>query len=158
MFKLDLMPAGGGKSWDDGGCGQVAAILISYSAFAIHSLRFLYFKDGSYNLSENHGRLSGSSQMIRLDCPTEFLTEVHGFRSIAFGSGSDELSSITFVTNKSTYGPFGKSNPSSGDSDFKFRLRSRGDSINGFHGTINNLSWFCRKHWYLFTDLKPLHL
>ncbi|CAH9091380.1 unnamed protein product [Cuscuta europaea] len=76
--------------------------------------------------------------MIRLDCPTEFLTEVHGLRSFLSGPGNI-VSSITFVTNKSTYGPFGKTKPSSDDSDFEFRLGSGGDdSINGFHGTINS--------------------
>ncbi|CAH9122241.1 unnamed protein product [Cuscuta epithymum] len=136
MFKIDLMQSRGGKSWDDGGCGEVAGILISYSASSINSLRFLYSKDGALKFSEDHGTLSDSTQMIRLDYPTEVLTEVHGFRCSTHVSGYG-LGSITFVTNKATYGPFGVKRSSLDDSVFKFQLGSEADSINGFHGTVN---------------------
>ncbi|CAH9122238.1 unnamed protein product [Cuscuta epithymum] len=163
MFKIDLMPAGGGESWDDGGRGQVAAILISYSQDSINSLRFLYFKDGELQFSEDHGKLSGSSQMIRLGYPTEFLTAVHGYRT-----NNNGVSSITFVTNKAKYGPFGDTEATP-DNDydiaFKFRRSSAGDSINGFHGTVNSHGHIGSIGIYLHTatsaarpDSKPLSL
>ncbi|CAH9071876.1 unnamed protein product [Cuscuta epithymum] len=138
MFKIDLMQSRGGKSWDDGGCGEVAGILISYSASSINSLRFLCSKDGALKFSEDHGTLSDSTQMIRLDYPTEVLTEVHGFRWSTHVSWGYGLCSITFVTNKATYGPFGVKRSSLDDSVFKFQLGSEADSINGFHGTVNS--------------------
>ncbi|CAH9110928.1 unnamed protein product [Cuscuta epithymum] len=138
MFKIDLVPANGGVSWDDCGRGEVAAILVSYSPYCVNSLRFLYFKDGELQFSEDHGKLSDSIRMIRLDYPTEVLIEVHGFRRFTYVSCGG-LSSITFVTNRATYGPFGENRApsSSNDSIFKFRLGSEADSINGFHGTVD---------------------
>ncbi|CAH9099554.1 unnamed protein product [Cuscuta europaea] len=83
-------------------------------------------------------------EQIKLDPPTEFLTQVHGVqRRCSLPANtikSYEVSSITFVTNKATYEPFGRKNsPSSGHTVFKFQLGSSADfiSMDGFHGTVN---------------------
>ncbi|VFQ60057.1 unnamed protein product [Cuscuta campestris] len=132
----------GVEAWDDGGLGQVAGILVSYSSSTINSLRFLYFKDGAFQFSEEHGKLRDNTEMIKLDYPTESLTMVHGSYNVWHDNLAQNVSSITFVTNKATYGPFGlqvqpKPN-STGPLFFKFRLGSQADWINGFHGTVKN--------------------
>ncbi|RAL43073.1 hypothetical protein DM860_009855 [Cuscuta australis] len=119
MLKIDLMKphaAYGVQAWDDGGLGQVAGILVSYSSSTLNSLRFLYFKDGAFQFSEEHGQLCDNSEMIKLDYPTEFLTMVHGSFSVRYDNIAENVLSITFVTNKHNHSrtPLDLSSSSSG--------------------------------------------
>lgn len=158
------MPSHLGEAWDEFDLGEVVAILISYSSFTITSLRFLYVKNNVFQMSKQYGRLEGSSRMvcissyylktyhcwigilkfcfsfgymymqIMLDYPTEFLTAVHGYRN------STNVTSLTFVTNKATYGPLGKDYSKSPLSDYSFDLPlgSEVGWFKGFHGTVYN--------------------
>ena len=71
---------------------------------------------------------------VKLDYPDEFLTSVHGH----FGSlnqwGPNFVRSLSFVSNKKTYGPFGV------EQGTHFSVPMSGTKIVGFHG---------RCGWYL---------
>nr|GMD02509.1 jacalin-related lectin 3 isoform X1 [Ipomoea batatas]GMD21536.1 jacalin-related lectin 3 isoform X1 [Ipomoea batatas] len=111
---VDLVRGGLGNPWDDHSLGQVVGIVVSYNSTSIHTLRFLCVKDNIHQISEQHGCSGGNSEMVRiaLDYPTEFLTAVRGYRdgsaNLYSSSSSITIKSITFVTNKATYGPFGQ--------------------------------------------------
>nr|GMD23115.1 inactive protein RESTRICTED TEV MOVEMENT 1-like [Ipomoea batatas] len=147
------MPEGSGEKWDehslgqvegimDHSLGQVIGIVVSYNSTFIHTLRFLCVKDNIRQISEQHGCSGGNSEMIALDYPTEFLTAVHGYRDGSanlYSSGSSiTIKSITFVTNKATYGPFGQQLKGNCGTPFGFKI-SGNDSrnwISGFYGTV----------------------
>ncbi|RAL43075.1 hypothetical protein DM860_009857 [Cuscuta australis] len=127
MIKMDLIPPPSGDETPP----------------SINSLTFLYSKNNNLQFSPQHGTRIAHSQMIRLDYPAEFLTWVHGVyytgrSSYNYNDDVVCVSSITFETNKATYGPFGgiSSKPYHDSFVFDYRLGS-GDSINGFHGTVN---------------------
>nr|GME04361.1 inactive protein RESTRICTED TEV MOVEMENT 1-like [Ipomoea batatas]GME04407.1 inactive protein RESTRICTED TEV MOVEMENT 1-like [Ipomoea batatas]GME15521.1 inactive protein RESTRICTED TEV MOVEMENT 1-like [Ipomoea batatas] len=86
--------------------------------------------------------LKGGGCGIALDYPSEFLTGVHGNhgRSVNLYSSSSIITimSITFVTNKPTYGPFGRQHKDNCGTPFGFKI-SGNDSrnwISGFYGTV----------------------
>ncbi|XP_031121595.1 myrosinase-binding protein 2-like isoform X2 [Ipomoea triloba] len=134
IFKIDLMPSHHSDAvWDECDLGEVVGILISYNTSNIASLCFFYAKNNVFQMPTQHGRLEGSSRMILLDYPTEILTSVHGYRN------AKNVTSITFVTNKAKYGPFGKvysNNWSTNDDSFDLQLESKVGLISGFHGQV----------------------
>lgn len=74
---------------------------------------------------------------IKLDYPSEFLTWIRGyyvdFRPIVIQPAT-YVTSITFGTNKATYGPFGSHESCDIEFDFKFGTDA---SFGGFHGTTH---------------------
>ncbi|KAJ8565176.1 hypothetical protein K7X08_007752 [Anisodus acutangulus] len=124
-----------GTTWEDVDVGDIAMIFISYGR-AVSHLQFLYVKDGKFSLSGRHGDLMENLEIIKLDYPSEYVIGVNGRHGIF---GTDRiLKSITFVTNKSSYGPFPKNKPTymgSEDTDFNISVLDHG-WLNGFHGTI----------------------
>ncbi|KAK1390380.1 hypothetical protein POM88_018558 [Heracleum sosnowskyi] len=97
-----------GTSWDHLGKTEISQIFISWSNDWIDSIQFAYVEDGGTNavLSENIGGGKGSTYMesITFDCPSEYITRVSG--RYRYDLGSNYLWSITFDTNKGTYGPY----------------------------------------------------
>ncbi|XP_019155372.1 PREDICTED: jacalin-related lectin 3-like [Ipomoea nil] len=135
------MADGKGDTWDDNSLGQVVGILVSHTSrsTAIDSLRFLCVKDNVHQMSEEHGGGGDNSEMIMLDYPKEFLIEVHGIRNVAVGFNSTTkytIRSLTFVTNKATYGPFGQQRSCPNDIVFGFKIAGNepGNWIAGFYG------------------------
>ena len=81
---------------------------------------------------------------VKLDCPDEFLTSVHGYYGSLDGWGPVFVRSLTFRSNKKTYGPFGV------EQGTYFSFPMSGGKIVGFHG---------KSGWYLDAIgiyLKPL--
>lgn len=123
-----------GNVWDDKGRSDIAEIYI-FHGIKVHSLQFLYIENGTLVLSEKHGGASTSINnfdVVKLDYPSEFLTSL----SYDYDDSCDPhhaVSSITFGTNKCTYGPFGR--PGKLDSNkFNYRI-GPGRSFGGFHGS-----------------------
>lgn len=71
---------------------------------------------------------------VKLDCPDEFLTSVHGYYGSLDGWGPVFVRSLTFQSNKKTYGPFGV------EQGTYFSFPTSGGKIVGFHG---------KSGWYL---------
>ncbi|KAF3646816.1 putative AT-rich interactive domain-containing protein 2-like isoform X1 [Capsicum annuum] len=142
MDMIEVGPAGevrryGTTSWDAKGRGELAQIFVSYDHNSVYSLQFLFYKNGKL-VSEKHGFDDGrhvNFDSVILDYPSEFLTSISGsFHSITNGAA---LSSITFGTNKASYGPFG--DPSSTSTKhFNFQIGNQ-FSFGGFHGSVRQL-------------------
>nr|GMD26086.1 inactive protein RESTRICTED TEV MOVEMENT 1-like [Ipomoea batatas] len=107
------------------------------------------FMDNIHQISEQHGCSGGNSEMIALDYPTEFLTAVHGYRdgsaNLYSSSSSITIKSITFVTNKTTYGPFGQQLKGNCGTPFGFKFSGKESRnwISGFYGTVYQGSLEC---------------
>ncbi|XP_055815347.1 agglutinin alpha chain-like isoform X2 [Solanum dulcamara] len=136
-FKIETVTSSKlkGTTWEDVDVGDIAMIFISYGRTVSH-LQFLYVKDGNFSVSERHGDHIENLEIIKLDYPSEYLIGVNGRHGIF---GADRiLKSITFVTNKKSYGPFPKNKPTymtNEDTDFNLNVLDDG-WLNGFHGTI----------------------
>ncbi|CAN4089733.1 unnamed protein product [Withania somnifera] len=136
-FKIETMTSSKlkGATWEDVDVGDIAMIFISYGRSISH-LQFLYVKDGKFSLSGRHGDLIENLEIIKLDDPCEYLIGVNGRHGVV---GTDRiLKSITFVTNKNSYGPFPKHRPTymgSEDTEFNINVLDHG-WLNGFHGTV----------------------
>ncbi|MCD9559707.1 hypothetical protein HAX54_017877 [Datura stramonium] len=136
-FKIETMTSSKlrGTTWEDVDVGDIAMIFVSYGRTVSH-LQFLYVKDGKFSLSGRHGDLIENLEIIKLDYPSEYVIGVNG-RHGMFGS-ERIVKSITFVTNKNSYGPFPKNKPTymgGEDTEFNINVLDHG-WINGFHGTI----------------------
>ena len=82
---------------------------------------------------------------MKLECPDEFLTSIHGYYGSLNQRGSAFVRSLSFESNKKTYGPFGV------EQGTHFSFPMSGGKIVGFHG---------RCGWYLDSIgvyLKPLN-
>ncbi|CAN4114078.1 unnamed protein product [Withania somnifera] len=124
-----------GTAWEDVDVDEIAMIFISYGRSVGH-LQFLYVKDGKFSLSGSHGDPIENLETIKLDYPSEYVIGVNGRHGIF---GTDRiLKSITFVTNKNSYGPFPRDKPTYmgvEDTEFNINVLDHG-WINGFHGTM----------------------
>lgn len=134
MIKVGPGGFGGGSKWEENGRSEVAGIFVSYSRNTIQSLQFLFYENGNFVQSNKHGsHRSESFSAIVFDYPSEFLTSLSG-------SYDDEdeysvgLEAIKFNTNKGSYGPFGRTQPSTHASHFNFQIGNH-LLFGGFHGT-----------------------
>ncbi|KAF8013849.1 hypothetical protein BT93_I1647 [Corymbia citriodora subsp. variegata] len=117
-------PFGNGKNrWDDGRHADVRQIVVVYGP-AIESISFTYEEGHSFRHGTGDG---GEKNTIHLDWLTEFLTSVSGF--IMNDLGSTIINSLTFQSNKRTYGPFGT------ETGRKFSFPATGGKIIGFYGS-----------------------
>ncbi|KAG4382932.1 hypothetical protein GLYMA_14G194450v4 [Glycine max] len=74
----------------------------------IDSIQIEYDKKGSSIWSERHGGSGGrKTDKVKLDCPNEFLTKIHGYYGSLNQRGPNLVRSQSFESNKKTYGPFG---------------------------------------------------
>ncbi|XP_011028924.1 PREDICTED: uncharacterized protein LOC105128794 isoform X2 [Populus euphratica] len=138
-------PWGGqeGFLWDDGVHSTVKQLVIAHGA-GIDSIQVEYDRKGTSVWSQIHGGNGGMKTTVKLDCPDEFLTSVHGYYGSLDGWGPVFVRSLTFRSNKKTYGPFGV------EQGTYFSLPMSGGKIVGFHG---------KSGWYLDAIgiyLKPL--
>ncbi|KAJ0026058.1 hypothetical protein Pint_09030 [Pistacia integerrima] len=140
-------PWGGqnGVHWDDGVYTTVRQLVIAHGA-GIDSIQIEYDKKGSQVWSVKHGGNGGSKlDKVTLEYPDEFLTAVHGHYGTVNDWGAVCVRSLTFQSNKKTYGPFGI------EQGTYFSFPMTGGKIVGFHG---------RSGWNLDAIgvyLKPLH-
>lgn len=95
----------------------------------------MYDKNGKPITAENHGGVGGSrTAEIKLQYPEEYLTSVSGHYCPVVYGGSPVIRSLSFSSNKRTFGPFGV------EEGTPFTLSMDGASIVGFKG---------RGGWYL---------
>lgn len=129
-------PWGGqnGTRWDDGVHTTVRQLVIAHGA-GIDSIQIEYDNKGGSCWSEKHGGNGGTKfDQVKLDYPDEFLTSVHGHYGATNDRGSVFVRSLTFQSNRKTYGPFGV------EQGTYFSFPMTGGKIVGFHG---------RCGWYL---------
>ncbi|KAK4429256.1 Agglutinin [Sesamum alatum] len=110
----------GGKQWDDGVFSAVKGIHLHFtSAFTtgIHGIQFEYLGgDGRSIWSARHGAKSQKVVKIEIDGDDEFLIGLAGFYGRMNGckglddGGIEVIKSLTFYTNKGSYGPYGDGN------------------------------------------------
>ncbi|KAF5204049.1 Jacalin-related lectin [Thalictrum thalictroides] len=124
----------GGSNWDDGSYTGVRSITLVYDR-CIDSIRVEYDKNGKPVLAEKHGGTGGSqTTTIQLQYPEEFLTSVSGHYCPVVHGGSAVIRSLTFKSNRRSFGPFGVQE----GTPFSFPMD--GGLIVGFKG---------RSGWYL---------
>ncbi|KAK9270749.1 hypothetical protein L1049_026332 [Liquidambar formosana] len=144
---ISVGPWGGqnGIRWDDGVYSTVRQLVIVHGA-GIDSIQIEYDKKGSSVWSERHGGNGGSkTSKVNLDYPDEFLTSIHGYYGGLNEWGRVFIRSLTFESNRKTYGPFGI------EEGTYFSFPMSGGKIVGFHGKCS---------WYLDAIgayLKPLN-
>lgn len=124
----------GGSRWDDGIYSGVRQLVVVHGT-GIDSIQIEYDKKGSSIWSEKHGGTGGNkTDKVNLDYPDEFLTSVHGYYGSLNQWGHNLVRSLSFESNKKTYGPFGV------EQGTYFSVPMTGAKIVGFHG---------RCGWYL---------
>ncbi|XP_061347178.1 jacalin-related lectin 3-like [Gastrolobium bilobum] len=124
----------GGSRWDDGVYSGVRQLVIVHGA-GIDSIQIEYDKKGSSIWSEKHGGSGGhKTDKVKLEFPDEFLTSIYGYYGSLNQWGPNLVLSLSFESNKKTYGPFGV------EQGTHFSVPVTGAKIVGFHG---------RCGWYL---------
>ncbi|WMV47854.1 hypothetical protein MTR67_041239 [Solanum verrucosum] len=135
MIKVGPVGSNGGSIWEENGRSEVAGIFVSYTENRIQSLQFLFYENGKFVQSNKHGSQFSENFCAHVfDYPSEFLTSISG-SYIGDGYLSTGLDAIKFNTNEGSYGPFGRTEPTSSSKQFNFQLRNR--LFGGFHGTMS---------------------
>ncbi|KAK7325138.1 hypothetical protein VNO77_29240 [Canavalia gladiata] len=97
----------GGTGWDDGSFTGVREIKLVYD-LCIDSIHVVYDRNGKPFRAEKHGGVGGSKTAeIKLECPDEFLISVSGHYCPVFRGGTPVIRSLTFKSNRRTFGPYG---------------------------------------------------
>ncbi|XP_058001521.1 mannose/glucose-specific lectin isoform X2 [Hevea brasiliensis] len=122
----------GGDPWDDGMHTTIRQLVISCGSM-VNYVCIDYDKNGHSLWSSKHGQSVGDkTYSIKLDYPEEFLISLSG--SYSTNASSTIIQSLSFQSNKKTYGPFG-----SGKGNHEFSLSSIAyGKIIGFHGTCGD--------------------
>ncbi|GAA0142366.1 hypothetical protein Leryth_001632 [Lithospermum erythrorhizon] len=124
----------GGAAWDDGSFTGVREITLVYGR-CIDSMKVVYDKNGQPFPTPKHGGAGGSmTAEIKLQFPDEFLTSVSGYWYPVVHGGSPIIRSLTFKSNRSTFGPYGV------EEGIPFSFPMEGGKIVGFKG---------KSGWYL---------
>ncbi|XP_027091225.1 uncharacterized protein [Coffea arabica] len=132
---ISVGPWGGqdGYHWDDGVYSTVRQLVIAHGA-GIDCIQIEYDRNGTSMWSEKHGGNGGAKiDKVRLDYPNEFLTSIHGFYGSLQEWGPIFIRSLTFESNKRSYGPYGI------EQGTYFTFPMTQGKIVGFHG---NCGWF----------------
>ncbi|KAL3505631.1 hypothetical protein ACH5RR_031013 [Cinchona calisaya] len=128
MIKIGPVGNLNSGEWDEKGRTEIVQIFVSHDD-QIHSLQFQYYENGSLFLSDIHGQSNGNKfDVVKLDYPSEYLTCISGFKFPGY------LTSITFTTNRGTYGPFGQA--ARDNREFRFQL-GQDRQFGGFCGTAD---------------------
>ncbi|PSR96896.1 Jacalin-related lectin like, partial [Actinidia chinensis var. chinensis] len=131
----------GGSYWDDGSYNGVREISLAYGR-CIDSICVVYDKNGKPVAAEKHGGVGGNrTAEITLQYPEEFLTSVSGHYCPVVHGGTPVIRSLTFMSNRRTFGPYGV------EEGTPFSFSTDGALIVGFKG---------RSGWYL--DAVGFHL
>nr|CAB3478476.1 unnamed protein product [Digitaria exilis] len=117
----------GGKPWDDGVYTGVKQIYITRTDF-IGSIQIEYDRSGQSVWSTKHGNGGQITHRIKLDYPHEVLTCIYGYFNTCVEEGARVLRSITLVSSRGKYGPFGDEIGS------YFTSATTQGKVVGFHG------------------------
>ncbi|KAJ9536367.1 hypothetical protein OSB04_un000459 [Centaurea solstitialis] len=129
-----------GKYWDDGVFSTVKQIhvFVEESLNVLRAIQCVYIRrDSKLFLSSMHGGTSKDklelAALVNLDGTDEYLTQISGiYGPIGGFNGLEAITSITFHTNKSIYGPYGVESGTDGYTYFT-STESSGKVV-GFHG------------------------
>lgn len=126
-----------GNSFDHGIHSAVRQLVMgSIPPIGISFIQIQYYDDdnGTSSWTDKHGISESSlynsnteTTTIKLDYPDEFLTSVYGYYDKP-GLKQNYICSLTFKSNKRTYGPFGEERGN------YFSTKVNGAMIVGFHG------------------------
>nr|ARQ31656.1 lectin [Artocarpus nitidus subsp. lingnanensis] len=122
-----------GKAFDDGAYTGIREIKLSYNkGTAIGGFQVTYDLNGSPFVGKNHTSfITGFTTVkISLNFPYEYIVQVNGH--IGKVIGYTVVRSLTFKTNKKTYGPYGVT------SGTPFSLPIEKGLVVGFKGSIGN--------------------
>lgn len=151
----------GGKPWDDGVYTGVKQIYITRTDF-IGSVQIEYDRSGQSIWSTKHGNGGQITHRIKLDYPHEVLTCIYGYYNTCAEEGPRVLRSITLVSSRGKYGPFGD------EIGTYFTSATTEGKVVGFHGRsslyldaigVHMQHWLGdaktsgasnSKYWYLF--------
>ncbi|KAA8540313.1 hypothetical protein F0562_024124 [Nyssa sinensis] len=123
----------GGANWDDGSYNGVREITLVYDR-CIDSIRVVYDKNGKPVPADKHGGVGGNQiAEIKLQYPDEFFTSVSGHYCPVVYTGSPVIRSLTFQSNRRTFGPFGV------EEGTPFSFSMEGCRVVGFYGRSG---WF----------------
>ncbi|KAF2952565.1 jacalin-related lectin 3 [Oryza sativa Japonica Group] len=117
----------GGKPWDDGVYTGVKQIYIMRADF-IGSVQIEYDRSGQSIWSTRHGNGGQITHRIKLDYPHEVLNCIYGYYNTCQDEGPRVLRSITLVSNRGKYGPFGE------EVGTYFSSATTEGKVVGFHG------------------------
>ncbi|XP_020087616.1 jacalin-related lectin 3-like [Ananas comosus] len=117
-----------GDEWDDGCFDGVREILI-WHGDKINAIQFVDDRDGTSVLSDKHGGNGTNFDHIQLNYPSEYLTEINGFWGDSYYLPS-VIESLKFSSNRRSFGPFGRSEPSKRPASM---YDSRESAVNHFH-------------------------
>ncbi|KAL6610464.1 hypothetical protein ACP70R_040433 [Stipagrostis hirtigluma subsp. patula] len=117
----------GGRPWDDGVYTGVKQIYVMRGAF-IGSIQIEYDRDGRSIWSARHGNSGHITHRVKLDYPHEVLTCVYGYYNKSREEGPRVLRSLTFISNRGKYGPFGD------EAGAFFSSATTEGKVVGFHG------------------------
>ncbi|KAM7256432.1 hypothetical protein ACFE04_012173 [Oxalis oulophora] len=125
----------GGKPWNDGVFNGIKKIYLVNGESAIHCIQIQYDKHGQSLWSARHGGgTSGTSKLIKLDYPDEYLTHISGcYGSLKENEQKIVVKSLTFYSNiQQKYGPFGE------EKGTTFMMTSPKGKIVGLYGRNNS--------------------
>ncbi|EEE64302.1 hypothetical protein OsJ_19139 [Oryza sativa Japonica Group] len=117
----------GGRPWDDGVYTGVKQVYVMRGTF-IGSIQIEYDRGDQSVWSARHGTSGHITHRIKLDYPHEVLTCVYGYYNTNREEGPRVLRSITFISNRGKYGPFGE------EFGAYFSSAKTEGKVVGFHG------------------------
>uniref|UniRef100_J3M8Q2 Jacalin-type lectin domain-containing protein n=1 Tax=Oryza brachyantha TaxID=4533 RepID=J3M8Q2_ORYBR len=117
----------GGRPWDDGVYTGVKQVYVMRGSF-IGSIQIEYDRGDQSVWSARHGTSGHITHRIKLDYPHEVLTCVYGYYNTNREEGPRALRSITFISNRGKYGPFGE------EFGAYFSSAKTEGKVVGFHG------------------------
>ncbi|KAG6704978.1 hypothetical protein I3842_07G158700 [Carya illinoinensis] len=119
----------GGTMFDDRMYTGIKRINLSRNMVGIVWIRVLYDRDGDAIWGSKHGGNGGyKNEKLVFDYPSEILTHIVGFYGPVMYMGPNVIKSLTFYTNKRTYGPYGEEQGAS------FTTKLKEGKIVGIHG------------------------
>ncbi|CAN7041080.1 unnamed protein product, partial [Brassica oleracea var. botrytis] len=126
--KLEAKGGNAGNPWDDGAHDGVKKVCVGQGESGVTYVKFVYEKDSKEVPGNDHGKktLLAPEEFV-LD-PNEYITAVEINYDNIFGTESEIITMLKFMTNKRTSPPFGLEGAKS------VLLKEDGHKIVGFHG------------------------
>ncbi|XP_051220316.1 uncharacterized protein [Lolium perenne] len=131
VMKMGPCGGSGGNAWkmDTRGVNRIFRVIVRHG-WAVDAMSVLYERDGQEEESKLWGGTGGQPSEICLR-QDEYLTSVKGH--YGFFNEWFVIRSLTFVSNRRTFGPYGK------EEGAPFKLPACGGKIIGFHGLSDGL-------------------
>ncbi|CAN8268859.1 unnamed protein product [Cochlearia groenlandica] len=131
--KLEAQGGNAGNAWDDGPHDGVRKVYVGQGESGVSYVKFVYDKESKEVPGNDHGKrtLLAPEEFV-VEFPNEYITAVEVNSDKIFGSDSEIITMLRFMTNKRTSPPFGLEGSKS------VILKEDGHKIVGFHGKAGN--------------------